>query len=273
MSWDKAKGFLIDPISDVLNYYFEAHKEKWSIPDLTFERFEGSKEYELYYTAAQVDLYNQGYFAQTFEKLKDYIKVKNLKIKRPVCINDRIVERFSEPDFGLVCSVRAPTVSTAGVLAIALDYTQSSALDAKIAKVILNECAAGGIATDGPITLSSTINNGQSFPVKWSNSVKKDVALKYTIVRSRNSLYAELSKADIRTETLKNWEERMSMGLDIEPQRYLTLEDLPWASGVTGERKIDGVDSDFTATVHKSEYNELFTATLSINDIKVVDPT
>ncbi|CAH9011920.1 putative coil containing protein [Vibrio phage 236O40-1] len=272
MSWNENTGFEIDSISVVLNYYFETHKEAWQTPDLTFERFKGSKEYELYYTAAQVDLFNQGYFAQTFEKLKDYIKVKNLKIKRPVCINDRIIERFAEPDFGLVCAVRAPTAGTAGILAIALDYTQSTELDARIAKVILNECAAGGVVTDGPISTTSSINNGQSFPVKWSNSTKKDVALKYTIVRSRNSLYSELSKGDIRDAILKNWADRMSMGLDVEPQRYLTLKDLPWASGITGERKVDGVDSNFTALVYKSSYSDLFTPSVNINDISVVDP-
>lgn len=268
--FDDAKGFVPVDLTEMMNDYYKSHVEVWGDDTLTQDRFRGSKEYELYYTAAQVDAHQQSYFAETFEKLKDYIKLKNEKIQRPTPINDRIVSFFFEK-YGFKASVRQPTLATRGILAICLDYTSDgSVLDQSIANDIIKFCAIGGIWTKGDITKIATISNGQPFDISWSAPTKKTADFKYTIIRSRNSDISELPILDIRKLFLKNFEERNGLGLDIEPQKYLTKADLPWASSITGERKIDD-DTDYTPNVYKSVYTDKFTSTLNIENIIVVD--
>lgn len=263
------KGFLPISVTDAMASYYQFHVAEWDQEGLTLDRFEGSKEYELYYTAAQVDVQQQAFYAQTFEKLKNYITVKNQKIVRPTPINDRIIDHF-QSKYGFITSVRQPTIDTRGILAICIDYTRSTELDNAIANDIKTYCLLGGIHTFGDITANTALSNGQSFPMSWTRPTERTVDFKYTIIRSRNSEFAELPIIDIRKMILDNFAERNSQGLDVEPQKYLTLADLPWASSISGERKLDG-EMDFSATVYQAPYNEKFIATVDINNITVTD--
>ncbi|MGL4830859.1 MAG: hypothetical protein ACRCXG_16365 [Vibrio sp.] len=268
--FNDAKGFQPVDIQTMMANYYQAHVKEWADSSLTEDRFRGSKEYELYYTAAQVDAQQQAFYAQTFERIKDYITLKNEKIQRPTPINDRIIQHFFDK-YGFKCSVRATTMETRGILAICLDYTSDgSVLDQSIANDIIKYCAVGGVWTDGTISKLAPLSNGQSFEIKWSIPTEKTVEFKYTIIRSRNSNISELPAIDIRKLFLENFESRNDLGLDIEPQKYLTKSDLPWASSIVGERKIQG-EPDFTSNVYKSEYTDKFTATLNVENIIVVD--
>lgn len=268
--FDDSKGFIPSTVTDNIQTYYEKLTAEFSELNISYEAFTGSKEYELFYTAAQVDAQQQAYFSETFEKIKDYITLKNEKIQRPTPINDRIVDFFVNK-YGFKTSVRPPTQETRGILAICLDYTSDgSTLDQAIADDILKFCAIGSIWTEGDISKISTISNGQPFTINWTSAKPKTAEFRYTIVRSRNSQFSEMPIIDIRKLFLENFEERNALGLDIEPQAYLSLEDLPWASSIIGERKIDA-DPDFTTTVYKSNYDDLFTATLEIENIIVTD--
>lgn len=269
-------GFTVDSFDSVIQEYYQKHMDEWGDTSLTFERFRGSKEYELYYAAAQLDLHNQGYFSQAFEYLKQYITVKNEKIQRPTPINDRIIARFAKEDFGLVCSIRPPASTTAGILAIALDYGDGNdpldygTLNQRIADTLISDCAIGGIWTYGDISKDSTISNGQSFTMNWTSAKHKTCNFKYTIIRSRNSQISELPVNKIRDLFVANFAERYAQGLDIEPQKYLTLRDLPWASSVEAERMTED-DMDFTQNIYKSPYDEVYTASLTPDNIIVQD--
>lgn len=264
-------GFEPLEISEMLTNYYTAHAAEWDTDGtLTQERFNASKEYELYYTAAQIDAQQQAYYAETFEKIKDYITLKNEKIERPTPINDRIIDHFFD-NYGFKASVRPMTLETRGILAICLDYeSDGSVLDQAIADDIIKYCAAGGVWTEGNISKIANINNDQAFTISWSTPTEKTADFKYTIIRSRNSALAELPIVDIRKLVLANFESRNGLGLDIEPQKYLTKADLPWASSIVGERKIDD-ETDFTTLVYKAEFTDKITATLDIENIFVVD--
>ncbi|AUR98983.1 hypothetical protein NVP1259O_21 [Vibrio phage 1.259.O._10N.286.48.F4] len=268
--FDSNKGFVPSDVTSLIESYRVAHVAEWGTPDLTQERFEGSKEYELYYTAAQIDAQQQAYFSQTFEKLKDYIELKNEKIQRPTPINDRIIN-FFVGKYGFNTSVRQPTLETRGILAICLDYTpDGSTLDQSIANDIKDFCQLGGIWTDGSIEQNTALSNGQSWLMKWEIPTERTVEFKYTIIRSRNSAAAELPTVDIRRLILDNFEARSGQGLDVEPQKYLTIGDLGWASSIQGERRLDG-ESEFTVSAYQSKYDEKFTAVLDLESIEVID--
>lgn len=268
MGFNTNNGFTVDSFDVIINNYYQTHIDEWG-QDVSFDQFKASKEYELYYTAAQIDLYNQGYFAQTFEYIKTYIDQKNQKIQRPTPIVDRIVARFAESDYGFLCSVRQVTEATRGTLAICLDYTPDAETNARIGKTLIDECAIGGIWTDGTITESVSISNGQSFDIKWTIPTQRTVNLKYTIIRSKNTLIAQQPANVIREMILENFAKRYAMGLDIEPQKYLTMCDLGWASSIEGERQTDS-DEGFTQNVYNSPYNELFKVIVNPDDIVVV---
>lgn len=268
--FDNAKGFAPMDLAEMMTNYYNAHVAEWADPSLTQDRFKASKEYELYYTAAQVDAQQQAYYAETFEKLKDYIQLKNEKIERPTPINDRIIDHFRDK-YGFKTSVRPPTLETRGILAICLDYTPDGAtLDQAIANDILKYCLVGGIWTDGTIDRIANSSNGQPWTMKWSKAVDKKAFFKYTIIRSRNSADSELPPSEIRKLMLSNFTKRNDLGLDIEPQKYLDKADLPWASSVLGERMIDGEEA-FTSSVYKSDYTDKFSAILELENIVVVD--
>lgn len=271
MPFDTAKGFIPSTVTENINYYFETFKAEYGQPNLTADAFSGSKEYELFYTAAQVDAQNQSYFSETFEKLKDYIRLKNEKIVRPTPINDRIIDFFTEK-YGFSTSVRQPTLETRGILAICIDYTpDGSVLDAAIAADLLKFCVVGGIWTDGAVSKITNSRNGQPWDMQWAIPTEKTATFKYTIIRSRNSAISELPIIDIRKLFLENFKQRNALGLDIEPQKYLTKSDLPWASSIVGERMIAGVDESFTSSVYKAVYTDKFTADLDVDQIFVVD--
>ncbi|UPR37609.1 hypothetical protein H9K57_08340 [Vibrio parahaemolyticus] len=77
---------------------------------------------KFFYSAAQIDMYADSVFAETFLRLSEYIEKVNLKIANPTTVPNAVIRGFWD-EFGIRANIKPMTEEDRGKLHIALDYT------------------------------------------------------------------------------------------------------------------------------------------------------
>lgn len=122
---------------------------------------------------------------------------------------------------------------------------------------IIADSVAAGVVSQGSEVSAIVLSNGQSFDFKFNLPNRITTLLKLTVTLSENNKVVVLPPDDVKNILLANVTARYKLGLNFEPQRYFTLSDAPWASGVLLQWSIDnGVT--WNSTVYDSNYNDLF---------------
>ncbi len=191
-----------------------------------------------------------------------------------------------------VVYIRALTGGTGGN-AIALAYTDNDtnigltksgvflsggaeiatdAIEYDLAKPIIGalvkDCCVAGVVSQGTEASIIVLDNGQSFTFKYNLPTKTALKLKLTTVLSENNLFTVLDPLVIKENLLANVEASYKFGKNVEPQRYFSVVDAPWAASVLLEWSSDGGGS-YHSTVIDSDYDALYTFALS--DITLVE--
>lgn len=262
-------GYVADDFNTIMNNYYVAFTAEYG--QVTMTRFRASREYEIFYASAQVDMQYQAIFSEIFNKITDWMNEVNFKINSPSTTNPAIRKAFLDR-FGIKVGIKPMIESESGMMHLALDYTPEDNLNNQIANYMANEAVAGGIVTEGDIVVYVPIG-GQSFPYKWVQAVEKTVKFKVKVTVSRTSSDYLESEADIRDRFLANYEELYEIGYDIEPESYFEINrDARYASEILTQYSFDDGETWFSLP-YASEYSDKFVPELNTQDIEIVRPT
>lgn len=267
MGWN-TDGYTADDFSTIIDKYYTAFTDEYGF--VSESRFRGSREYEVFYSSAQVDMQYQAVLSETFNKVTIWMQDVNFKINAPSTVNSAIKQKFLDR-FGLNIGIKPMIDADAGKAHIAIDYTPSDALNNNIAKLLESECIAAGIVTVGNIVVPVSVG-GQSFDYKWVKAVEKAVKFKVTITVSRSSTNYLESEIEIRDRFLANYASLYDIGYDIEPESYYEINrDAKYASDILTQFSFDDGTTWLTVP-HESLYSDKFVPTLNTQDITIVRP-
>lgn len=268
MGWS-TNGYVADDFSTIINSYYTAFNSEYGA--VTEARFQASREYEVFYSSAQIDMQYQAIFSEVFNKVALWMKEVNFKINSPSTTPIAIQQKFLSK-FGLNIGIKPMIEAEKGLAHIAVDYTPSPALNEQIASFLANECISGGIVTMGDIVVPVSIG-GQQFDYKWVKAVEKAVKFKVTITISRGAAEYIESATDIRDRFLDNYKSLYRIGHDIEPESYYEINrDAKYASEILTQYSLDD-GSTWLTLPHKSLYSDKFVPELDTGDITIVRPS
>ncbi len=267
MSWS-TDGYTPDNFTTIQESYYNAFVSVYGY--VSQSRFNASRDYQAFYSSAQVDMYYQTQFAQIFDNVATYLKNTDINIQTPSTVPTRIVETIKN-QLGFDAACEEMTLSTAGILRLAIDYEPNALTNLLIVELLATEFVVGGVYTEGDISEQYTISNGQTFTWAWTNGVEVPIMFRLKIQRSRNASSPYEYDPIIQAKFLNNFDEIYSIGLDIEPEKYLEIvRDLPWAAEIVTEYSLDD-GSTWSDEVIKADYNSKYVASLEVADIEVYD--
>lgn len=252
MAWSTS-GYTPDDFNDVMNGYYHAFIAQDGFETLSRVRFDASAEYTVFYASAQIDMSIQAMFAQTFDKVIEYLAKINLRIQQPATVPDAIAASFMR-NLGLDAKCQPMTLENRGKSHIAIDYEPSVSINQKIGE-LLKKHIIDGVVTVGDISQNVTFSNGSQGVFKWYRATRKATLIKITIIKSRNSTYALDTAERIIHKFNDNFAKLYRMGLDLEPERYFEVErDAPYAAEVLTEYSFDA-GKTWSSVVYKSDFN------------------
>lgn len=267
MGWN-TNGYTADDFSTIINRYFEAFNAEFGA--VSEVRFKASREYELFYSSAQIDMQYQAIFSELFTQISTWMIDVNYKINSPSTTNTAIQQKFKSK-LGYDVGIKPMIEADAGKIHIAIDYVPAASTNNIIAEFMAKECVAGGIVSQGDIIVPVSIG-GQQFPYKWVVAVAKDVTFKLTITVSRTSAEYLESEADIAKRFIDNFNMLYKIGYDIEPESYYEINrDAKYASDIKCEYSLDG-GNVWVVTPHESLYSDKFTPEILTKNIIIVRP-
>jgi hypothetical protein len=189
--------------------------------------------------------------------------------------------------FGAMVVIKALTRGTAGN-SIALGYTDndtnvgatksgtalsggtdsvSAYADEKLAvATLIKDFVAAGLVTQGTEEEDITLSNGQEFTFKFYLPDRIPVKLQVTVNASENNMDLIPTDEVLRELIFDHISERYKVGYNFEPERYIDLHDVPWASDVLLEWSANN-ELSWNSTVFDAEFDEVFS--LGLDDIDV----
>lgn len=234
----------------------------------TSETFQGTGFYRFFYPLVQRLLQTEVRTSEIFLKLQDYFATINARISRPVATRQGLIDVLST--FGYKSSIKPTTTLEAGQLFIAVDVdeTEDDYLDRKAEILtIIKDSTVAGVITQGTEEQSFVLSNGQEFTFKFNLPDRKPTKLRVTITTSKNNQYVIDSPEEVRDIIMQNLAKFYWLGKNFEPQRYLTLNEAPYAESILFEYSIDdGVT--WETEVYESQYDELLT--IGLSDVQII---
>lgn len=234
----------------------------------TYETFEASNHYKYYYAIAQRVIENENKTAEIFAKLQNYIAITNEKIQRPSVSLPGLIEAFESR--GYEASVAPTSTETAGNIFIAVNVDDQDE-DYEATKLEINtlikDFVAAGLVSNGTEVSTIVLSNGQSFDFKFNLPTPIPLIIRLTVQVSDNYPGIVLTDEQLRNLLFLNFSQRYKMGWDLEPQRYMTQADLPWAAEIIVEWSNDDGETWSDAVIDLS-YSSL--VTFGLEDITVV---
>jgi hypothetical protein len=235
----------------------------------TYDTFIGTNFYKYFYALAQRVQTNEIKTSEIFTTLQQYFDEINAEIDRPVATAPGILQELNQA--GYVASVKAPIDADAGKVYICVNVDSGAAGYAatKLAiNTIIKNSIAAGIISQGTESSTITLTNGQSFAFKYGLPNKITPKWKLTIVTSENNQLLISTTDEVKATLIANFTAKYSLGKDLEPQRYFSLVDAPWAASALLQYSLDG-GSTWLSAVIQAAYNDLYAMNLA--DITLVE--
>lgn len=276
MKWDSDTGAVPESFDTLINRYYENFKlsdDKFN--NLAYNSFVASDEYKVFYSAAQVDMYADAVFAETFLRLEEFINSVNLKIENPTTIPSAIIKGFWDT-FGIRANIKPMTEEDRGKLHIALDYstnpdlTPDPELEYQIGKWLENSRVVAGVVTIGDIEQIIVIGDGIPETYRWTEAEEKEIKFKTTVVLSKKSSSVVEDTGTIAQKFNDNFNRLYWVGRNIEPETYLeTQTDCPYAADIITTYSIDG-GTTWLSEPYEAEYFVKFVGELEASDVTVI---
>lgn len=262
MSYAQENGYVPETFDAVMNEMRLAINTHF---DTTFTElnFVGSNYYKFLYGPVQKLISIGVKASEIFLKLQEYIETTNQKVLLPTGTYQGLIDAFARA--GYIISVGAG----AGTLHIYVDIDHS-APDYPEWKLeicnLIKQYVSAGIETIGLQTEELVLSNGQSFEFSFDLPTYLDFKVRVNIAVSPNHEADIPSETELKQMLFENIYNRYRLGWQFEPQRYLTIADLPWAESITLEWS-DDAGSTWNAAVWESDVE--YKVLVAIEDIQV----
>ncbi|EOV3438315.1 hypothetical protein ACOW85_001686 [Vibrio parahaemolyticus] len=275
MKWDSETGATPESFEAHINRYYENFKASDSkFTNLAFNTFVASDEYKVFYSAAQIDMYADSVFAETFLRLSEYIESVNLKISNPTTVPNAIIRGFWD-EFGIRANIKPMTEADRGKLHIALDYTTNPdlvdgpELEYKIGSWLEKTRVVAGVVTIGDIEQIIVIKDSIPETYRWTLAKETPIKFKTTIIQSRTTSAITETLDEIAKKFNANFAQRYWVGRDLEPERYLEINtDCEYAADIITSYSLDNGGTWLTEP-YESTYNVKFVGKLNAGDITI----
>lgn len=224
----------------------------------TYETFVGTNFYKYFYALIQVAQANEIKTSEIFLKLQDYFATTNEVIARPVVTAPGLVAKFLAE--GYTASVKAPIDADAGKIYICVNLDSGDAdyaTDKAACAAIIRDSVVAGVVSQGAVSTTLVLTNGQSFDFKFKLPTLKPALLRLTIVTSTNNQVVIDDPDTIKQRLLDNIDAKYSLGRNFEPQRYFSTADAPWAASTLLEYSLNA-GSSWSSAVYTAAYDDLF---------------
>lgn len=268
MSFSSENGYLPASFADIMDSLRLGINSQFGT-SYTTETFVGTNWYKFCYTLAQKIQESEVKTSEIFAKLQSYFDVTNEILFKPASTPDGIIERLQ--DIGYTASVKPMVVGDAGKIYVCVDV-DSAADDYATRKLAINtvlkNSVVGGVVTQGTESSSITLSNGQSFDFKFVLPNKIRTYLRLSIAKSANNTFAIASPDDTKLNLLANIAELYALGKNVEPDKYFSIADAPWAGSILLEWSIDA-GANWYSTVISANYDDLHTFALA--DVTLVE--
>jgi hypothetical protein len=149
MSYESENGYIPETIEQIISYIRLGINAQFGTT-YTEEEFLGTNYYKYVYANAQRMQRNEIKTSEIFQKIKEYITIKNLSIQRPVATYPGIIEAFSRE--GYVASIKPIEVGDAGKIFLCVDVVPG---DRASGTATITSYAALVSGTDDTITVGS----------------------------------------------------------------------------------------------------------------------
>lgn len=275
MKWDSETGATPESFEAHINRYYENFKVSDSkFTNLAFNTFVASDEYKVFYSAAQIDMYADSVFAETFLRLSEYIESVNLKISNPTTVPNAIIRGFWD-EFGIRANIKPMTEEDRGKLHIALDYTTNPdlvdgpELEYQIGSWLEKTRVVAGVVTIGDIEQIIVIEDSIPETYRWTLAKETPIKFKTTIIQSRTTSAIIETLDAIAKKFNTNFAERYWVGRDLEPERYLEINsDCEYAADIITSYSLDDGVTWLTEP-YESTYDVKFVGELVAGDITI----
>ena len=266
MPYTTENGFVPNTFDEQITLYYTEWSQKFNT-EVSFSQFEGSKEYSIFYSNAQVDINAQAIFANAYFKALDYIRDANHRIELKGINREKLIKSIE--DLGYLASLKPTIIAEAGKSFICIDYNEIAEDKPLIAKTISENIAAGIITVNGAsgeIVESHTISNGQSFDYGWVEPTEVDVEWKIQYRVDRNSREPVDTAEAIQQRFYENYDKIYRLGNDIKPEQYYsTISDAPWASEIIISYDLG---TGFVTAVLETDYDSRYLRNLELTNIE-----
>ncbi|MCG9699649.1 hypothetical protein L1D19_05820 [Vibrio natriegens] len=275
MIWDSETGVVPESFDAHINRYYENFKLSDSkFTNLAFNTFVASDEYKIFYSAAQIDMYADSVFAETFLRLSEYIEKVNLKIANPTTVPNAVIRGFWD-EFGIRANIKPMTEEDRGKLHIALDYTTNpdlvvgADLEYEIGSWLEKTRVVAGVVTIGDVEQIIVIEDSIPETYRWTLAKETPIKFKTTIIQSRTTSAITETLDTIAEKFNANFADRYWVGRDLEPERYLEINtDCEYAADIITSYSLDDGDTWLTEP-YQSTYDVKFVGELAAGDITI----
>lgn len=230
MPYNNTTGeYTVSTPEQVWQMYYDAHKNQNGYAG-TIEEFRQGKYGALAYAAMQLYIRSEVETSLIYEWATDFYRRENALIETNN-LNPQGIRDAFKSELGLDVAL-----DMAGLgFSIAIDYTPEPTLNAEIARLLATEC----YAYDDPSLMQGDIqqahqsdSSSQSFVMKWRQKQDAQVKFKLVITHIAETPAPILTKDEILKLFLEKWNERYIWGNKIQPQRIISVCDLPFATTV-----------------------------------------
>lgn len=158
------------------------------------------------------------------------------------------------------------TVTGSGTLTDGTTNADYSDLKEEIL-LLISQCTAGGIVTQGTESGDVTLSNAQVETYKYYLPNRLKTTLRLTLTLSENNQDVVGSPATTKAKLLANVLARYRLGRNFEPQRYFSVIDAPWTSQVLLEYSTNYDEDDagsaiWSSSVYDANFDDLFEVAL-----------
>lgn len=231
MSYAQENGYIPETFEDVMDQMRIQVNEKFGTT-FTESNFVGSNWYKYLYGPVQKLVAIGIKASEIFLKLQEYIDTTNDKVLLPTATIQGLIDAFERE--GYIISVGTGT----GTLHIYVDIDHN-APDYSFWKLeicsLIKEYVSAGVQTLGAESEELVLSNGQVFEFSYDLPTYLDYLVRVTVVKSPNHKADIPTQLELKQMIYENIQNRYRLGWQFEPQRYLTITDVPWAESILFE--------------------------------------
>lgn len=262
MAFDLENGYQPRTFDEILEAVVESVNEQFGTT-YDSETIVGTEHYKFAYAGIQQVMLAESYIAQITAQMTDYIRTANENINLPKSTVDGFTaglkRSVAEGGLGLDSTIKNITDDEeAGHLFCVVDVDDEAEDYEDTKQEILEKMIAwlgAGLLYEGEEAGTVTISNGQVFDCAFDLPTPVDILVRITVTISANTQSAILNENQVRDIFNENFAASYRLGLDFEPERYLGVNDLPFASDILLEYSEDD-GSNWSAEPRSMAYNE-----------------